>query len=287
LSKLLNETRKLHEQVSRQVWSKELNPDQLLQTIRDGDSAASGVAESRLQACRKIRLAPKPHAPLILAPQGETAQLAVEAYRALRTRVMRMQAAEGFRSLVISSAFPGEGKTLITLNLALCYAQLRGMRVLLVDGDLRTRGLSALLGCTGGPGVAGILEGSAQPEQAVVATDVPNLYVLETGTPSASPPELFSGSRWKEFIGWASESFKLILVDSPPVLPLADFELITAGCGAVLVVVRALQTQREVLQRAVKAVDSKKLRGVILNGIRMNGLSEYYSYYMNDGVPRE
>lgn len=286
MSKFFNETRKPPERASREVWSKDLNPDQLLQIIREGDAVASGVADSRLRSCRKIRLAPHPQVPVILSPEGETAQLAVESYRALRTRLMRMQAVEGLRSLVLTSAFPGEGKTLIALNLALCYAQLHGMRVLLVDADLRTRGLSRLLGPTAGPGLAGILGGRAQAEQAILATHLPNLYVLEAGTPSVSPPELFSGSEWKEFVGWTSESFKLILVDSPPVLPLADFELIAAGCGGVLVVVRASHTQREVLQRAVKAVDSKKLRGVILNGVSTNGLTNYHRHYESGGEQR-
>src|SRR5260370_7363188 len=84
------------------------------------------------------------------------------------------------------------------------------------------------------PGLAEVLAGEVTPDEAIVATNQKNLFVLPAGTVLSSPPELFTGARWQEFLGHCSEMFKLILIDTPPILPLADFELITPPCDGVL-----------------------------------------------------
>ncbi len=104
---------------------------------------------------------------------------------------------------------------------------------------------------------------------------------MPAGSPLIPPPELFAGPRWKELIGWSSECFKIILVDSPPILPLADFELIAAGCDGVLVLVRALSTERESLRKAVNLIDVKKLLGVVMNDIQNSSRDHDYHYGSN------
>src|SRR5262249_52417732 len=174
-------------------------------------------------------------------------QAAVEAYRTLRTRLVKQQTKNGARSLVVSSAGPGEGKTLTAFNLALCYANIQNWPVLAVDADLRRAGLSKLFGDPESPGLAGILEGVCEPQSAALRTDIPGLSFLPAGESKVSPPELFAGAKWKEFIGWASETFRLVIVDSPPALNLADLELILAPCESALLIVRNRKTSREAL----------------------------------------
>ena len=181
---------------------------------------------------------------------------------------------------MITSALAGEGKTLTALNLAQCCAQLHDQRVLLIDADLRTRGLTRLLGLPPGPGLSEVLSGQVQFEDAAMATDTANLYVVGAGGDNPSIAELFTVARWKEFMGWCGESFKLVLIDAPPILPLADFELISAESDGVLMIVLARKTQRGLLQKASAQVDPKKLLGVVFNAVdRSRQEKGYYQYY--------
>src|SRR5439155_7493639 len=186
----------------------------------------------------------------VLFPRNDFAAAGLEAYRALRGRLLRLQAAQRFHSVVLTSAAAADGKTLTTMNLALCCAQVPDFRVLVVDSDLRTCGLSRLFGQPEGPGLGNILEGTAKYEEAILRTQNPNLFLVGAGTPGLPAPELFSGNKWKEFMVWCSRHSSLILVDSPPVVAVADFEQIINACDGALVVVRALQTHRDMLRKA-------------------------------------
>jgi len=204
---------------------------------------------------------------------------AMEAYRALRTRLMRLQSSKGLRSVVLSSTIPGEGKTITALNLGLCYAQLHAMSVLLIDADLRTKRLTQFFENTSGPGVSEVMSGQAGYEDVIRKTEIPNLYVVPAGSAEVSPPELFAGATWTEFVAKCKEKFKMILVDAPPARPLADFELICSGCDGFLMVVRAHHTQREVLQQTASQVDAKKLLGLVLNSTEVHSKNSYYSQF--------
>ena len=239
-------------------------------------SVVQDVGDVRLEECGKIeiRLADVFRAQFL---GSDTLEAAAESYRALRTRLLRLRSAQGLRSIVVTSAVQGEGKSLTSLNLALCCAQLHDMRILLIDGDIRSYGLTRLIGSLHVPGLSEVLAGKCEPEKAILATDLPNLYVLPAGTPSMPPPELFASRRWQELIGWCNESFKLVLVDSPPVLNLADVELITAPCDGVLMVVRAQQTRRDALQKSASQIDAKKLLGIVYNAT-VQGSHHRYQY---------
>ena len=289
MSKFFKETRKAQEWAA-QEGAAGLPLDQFVQTMREGNAVAAGMAEIRLGKCSRVHLAVKRGAPVPFLQREEFPEFSAESYRALRTRLLRLQTTRGLRSVVVTSSIQGEGKTLTTLNLGLCCARLHATRVLIIDADLRSRGLSRMFGGVPSPGLAGVLSGEATSEQAILASDIPNLYFLPAGMPSMSPTELFSEARWKEFVGWCGESFSLILIDSPPVLPLADFELIASACEGVLVVVRALSTRREVLQKAAVALDPKKMLGFVFNGVK-GGLNDGYDYgysysYGHEAVPK-
>jgi capsular exopolysaccharide synthesis family protein len=211
-------------------------------------------------------------------------QAAVEAYRTLRTRLVKQQTRNGARSLIVTSAAQGEGKTLTIFNLGICYAKIENWPVLVVDADLRTRGLSILAGDPESPGLAEILENDCPYQSAVLRTDIPGLHILPAGETSLSPSELFSGQRWKEFMGWAAESFRLVLVDSPPALNLADFELIAASCESVMVVARARKTARESLAKVLAQVDPRKMTGVVFNAAEETPENGYYRYTAKAGA---
>jgi capsular exopolysaccharide synthesis family protein len=228
----------------------------------------------RLEQCRKMVV------PIdkLLQDQFEGShglESAEESYRALRTRLLRLRADREMRSIVITSSIQGEGKTHTSVNLAQFCAQLHDMRVLLIDGDIRSSGMTRRLNLPPTPGLGEVLAGNCETEQAIIATDNPNLYLLSAGTSTVAPAELFAGQRWQELIKWCNESFQLVLIDSAPVLNLADVELMTAACDGVLMVVRALHTKRELLQKSAAQIDSKKLVGLVYNAMDGNSFHRY------------
>jgi polysaccharide biosynthesis transport protein len=258
--------------------TKQADLSRVLQEVTDSVIVPDTKKESRLSACRKLRLPAGSDQPLILS-RSDIPAPAMESYRALRTRLMRMQDNQGLRSVILSSAVAREGKTLTSINLALSCSRLNGYRVLVIDSDLRTRGLTRLLGDPAGAGLSEILAGEAEYEDAIMATDNPNLYVLSAGSHSGQAPELYSGNHWKDLMSWCVENFRLVIVDSPPILPVADFEQIVGSCDGVLIVVRAYQTQRDLLKKVSARIDQKKLIGVVLNGIPATDASQYGKGY--------
>jgi capsular exopolysaccharide synthesis family protein len=192
---------------------------------------------------------------------------------------MHFQSTQGVRSVMVSSAIPGEGKSVSALNLALSLAQLETQRVLLIDGDIRTAGLSGVLGIADKAGLADVLSGHAKFTDVLRSTDIPRLYVAGAGQLSGAAADLFAGSRWPDFIGCGNELFDMVVVDTPPILGLADFELISAGCDGILIVVRARKTKRDVLTEIGQHLDGKRVLGVILNGQKQQAKRYGYGYY--------
>ena len=227
---------------------------------------AESIAQTRLTPKQKLVIPTTD--PRLLIPEHEAnAVYVVEAMRGLRTRVLRLHATKGVKSFMLTSSVAGEGKTLTASNLSISCAQLIYHRTLLIDADLRSGGASRLLGATGTVGLAQVLEGKATPEEAVCSTNIPNLSVIGTGDPTnLSPAELFVGDKWKKILNWAAENFKLVIVDAPPVVGLADSEILSTGVDAVLFIVRSNAAPRELVQKAIKQLDSKKLMGLIFNG---------------------
>ena len=285
MSRLFNQTKKAQDWAVRGMLAEDPEVGPVIETMKEANSRVVDVALTRFQNCRKIQLAAANGHPLVTSEQISKG-LAGEAYRGLRTRLMRLQTRNGVKSVVLSSTIPGEGKTLTTMNLALSFASLYDQSVLAVDADLRTCGLTALMGGVSGPGLAEALSGSAQFEEALVTTNVPNFYAIPAGKLKGSAPELFASERWKEFISWASESFKIILVDAPSVLPLADFELIAAACDGVLMVVRAQHTRREALRHVGAQLDNSKLLGVVYNGADSDHYRTHHKYFNEEHQAR-
>jgi capsular exopolysaccharide synthesis family protein len=308
MSKFFNETRKVFDPASRwpRLVSAEIDVPQLKDAVEikerpnsetvatdnhtsntlldqpGGGEMARSVAARRLPDCRQVRL-PRHNQKSFLAKEyGADLQAAVEAYRTLRTRLLSRQAQHGLRSLAVSGTAQAEGKTLTALNLALCYSHLRERSILLVDGDLRTKGLSNLLELHQFPGLSDILESGFPCQSALLSTDFSNLYVLPAGTSTVPAPELFSLERWKKFVAWSKETFDLVLVDSPPIIELADTELILSACDGTLMVMRAGTTRRHALIKALYQIDARKLVGVVFNGYDDPAARTYYGYKYDD-----
>lgn len=279
MSRFFEQTKKARDWSVATAAANDLDIKQVMEAIREADSVAPDVPLTRFASARRIAV-PGNGDSRLLSQRYVSKALAGESYRALRTRLMRLQTKRGLRSIIISSSLPGEGKTLTTMNLALSYANLAEGSVLVIDGDLRLGGLSKLLGNPSGPGLAEVLTGKSSFEEAITATDIPRLYAVTAGhRDGESVPELYAGPNWKNFIGWCSESFKVILIDAPSVLPLSDFDLMAAACDGILLVIRALKTRREVLRRVAGQVDPNKLVGVVYNATDTSNQKPHDQYF--------
>jgi protein-tyrosine kinase len=274
MSKYFDHARQTNGNSTQDAIANRADVQQVLEVTAQSYGQPKETSEGLLSRCRSVQLPITSDNPVIF-PRNDFAAIALESYRALRARLLRLQAVQRFRSVVLTSAAAADGKTLTTMNLALCCAQVQDFRVLVIDSDLRTCGLTRLFCQAETPGLGNILDGSAKYEDAILRTQNPNLFLVGGGIPSHLAPELFSGKRWKEFMVWCTGQFSLILVDSPPVLAVADFEQIINACDGVLVVVRALQTQRDQLRKAALRIDPKKLLGIVYNGAQVSAQSEY------------
>lgn len=218
-----------------------------------------------------------PHWYLIDELSAKYSQL-TEAFRSLRTSVLLSAADQPPRSLVVSSAQPGEGKTTVSTNLAISLAQL-GQRVLLIDGDLRRPSVHRAFGIRDSLGVVSYLTGQRDWREAVEKISVPGLEVLVSGPIPPNPAELLSSDRMKRLIKEALEEYKFVVVDSPPLLNVADSRILATLVEGVVLVIKGGETPRELARRAhAYAVDvGARVIGVVLNNIDLH--REEYSYY--------
>ncbi len=187
------------------------------------------------------------------------------------------------RTFVVTSAGPGDGKTLASTNLAVSWAK-TGAQVLLVDADLRKPRLGAVFELPNAQGLSDYVveEKRIRPESLVHSTAVKGLSIITSGNRAADTGPLLFSPRMMEFLLWASASFDGVLIDTPPMLQLPDARLIARGADGAILVVRAGHTPREMAQAAVARLeeDGIAVLGAILNDWDPKG-GEYYGEYLN------
>lgn len=211
-----------------------------------------------------------------LDPQRSTL---AEAFRSLRTSVLLSTAERPPRILLVTSAQPGEGKTTITLNLAISLAQL-GQRVLLVDGDMRRPCLHKVFKLYESGGLSSYLTGQGEWRSGVLPTGVPHLDLMACGPIPPNPAELLSSERMRTFTQEALGEYSFLVIDSPPVLHVTDARILARLAEGTVLVVKGAATPRELARRAqlhCRDVGANVV-GVILNNLDVR-LGDYYYYY--------
>ena len=203
-----------------------------------------------------------------------------EAFRTLRTNVLFSSADEGSRSLVVTSTGPGEGKTTAAANLAIGFAQ-AGQRVLLIDADMRRPRVHDLFGGRQEPGLSNLLVGSAKASECLVKSTVANLWTMSSGRIPPNPAELLGSARFREFLKSLGTHFDWVVVDSPPVMAVADAAIVANSVNGVVFVVGADMTSRHGAKAALEQLVQAQARfvGVILNKVDLEGNPYYYSRY--------
>jgi capsular exopolysaccharide synthesis family protein len=165
---------------------------------------------------------------------------------------------------------------LISTNLALSFSKEIGRRVLLLECDLRNPTVSEKLGIPLDPGLYQYLLEGLEPQCCMRKVD--NLYVMTAGEVADDAVELLSLARMKELMRFLRREFDTVIVDAPPLLPVADARLISTLTDATVMVIFQGRTAYSSTERAVEMLDRKKMLGVILNGVKSTGLAGYYNY---------
>lgn len=204
-----------------------------------------------------------------------------EAFRSIRTNLLFSDAVQSLRTLVVTSPTPEEGKTTTATNLAAAYAQ-QGLKVLLLDCDLRRARVHQLLGFAREPGLTDVLLGQAPWEEVCHKLQLPgeSMDFLASGILPPNPSELLGGERMRAALKEFRECYELVLLDTPPVVAGPDAAILGSMSDGVVLVVRAGHTEREAGQQAVRQLNAVGARivGAVLNDPD-GALPKYSSYY--------
>jgi receptor protein-tyrosine kinase len=255
--------------------------DALDRTLKNPLDVEGVVGAPRLGAVPAVR---DPKVRLVTAPKAPVA--IAEAYRSLRTSLRFIDPDSPVRALVITSATDGEGKSTTALNLAHALGQ-AGERVVLVDCDLRKRGLTKMLRAENSVGLTSVLSGVADLDASLLMHE--GVAVLGAGPTPPNPAEMLGSQRMSLLIDDLQEQFDVVLFDTPPVLPVTDAVVLSAQVGAALMVVRYGRTTRNHAEEAVRrlnGVDAGTI-GFVLHGVPKSKGLEYSSLgYGDDAVMR-
>jgi len=214
--------------------------------------------------------------------------VAGEQYRVMRTLLSLIRKKrEKFQTILISSTIPAEGKTFTSCTIAGVLAKETGKKVLLIDADMRTARASNMLRLPAGSSTTGlceILSGKARVEESLLKCTDLNLYFLPAGKFDEDPTALLSEPTLEAMIHRCEELFDWVIVDSPPILALADAKILATACDTVLLVVRAEKTPAKLVKDSVLRIGNDHICGVLVNGVRNVASAHYYERYYKNQV---
>jgi capsular exopolysaccharide synthesis family protein len=226
-------------------------------------AAAPSSAAPRLEAEPRADAVARLN-PLLVA--GVTPKsLAAEQYRALRTRLSHADGAASMRTFLVTSPQKGEGKSVTAANLALTMAQELQRHVVLVEADLRKPSVQYLFGLPPGPGLADHLAGAVELSAVMRYLPEYNLTVIPAGTSPNNPAELLGSTAMRRALDQLRTRFDRVILDTPPVLPLADVAILAPLVDGTLLVVRAGVTPKPAIENALRGFDASRLLGIVLN----------------------
>jgi len=217
---------------------------------------------------------------------------ASESFRGVRTGILFSSAENSPQTILISSAGPGEGKTICATNLAITMAQ-AGSRVVLLDCDMRRPRVHKIFDIARDLGVSNVLVGSAKIEEVVISSKIPNLDVIPCGPIPPNPSEIIGSKKMVRLLENLRKKYTRIIIDSPPVTAVTDSVILAQASDGVILIIRAGDTPRQVVLNGVtqlKTVNSHIL-GAVLNGVDTGKDSyyyyQYYYYYYGDDGQRK
>lgn len=248
-------------------------------TVRSTESLERlGVGPHLASVCvdRRAR-----RAPLVGQDSGRSPR--AEALRRVRTNLRFVDVDKAVRVMTVTSAVAAEGKSSIAANLAVVFAEAE-TSVVLVDADLRRPRVAEIFDIEGAVGLTNVLAGQVGLDVALQPTGAAQLWVLPSGTTPPNPSELLGSRAMGELLGKLRDRFDVVIVDTPPLLPVTDAAVVAVHADGAILVVRHGRTgagQVRAAQQALRAVEARML-GYVLNMTPAKGSSRYDYYYRDD-----
>ncbi len=213
-----------------------------------------------------------------------------EAYRILRSNLQFSSINKEYKKLQITSSGPSEGKSTTVANLGTVMAQ-AGAKVIIVDCDLRRAVQHQIFGLANVAGLTNVLVGGQELDQVIQQTKLPNLQVLTSGPLPPNPAELLGSPKAREVLEAVAAKADIVLIDSPPVLMVADAPIISSIVDGTIMVIKSAKTKIEAVKQAKERLDKANatIVGTVLNAVESSHGSYYYydSYYYGDNTQKQ
>jgi capsular exopolysaccharide synthesis family protein len=248
------------------------------------DLAENEFAGNDLSQFRSLSISLPQDSKLVCLTAPES--FGAEKFRFLGVRLRQLQHNRPLKKLLITSTIPEEGKSTVSANLATILSRRQQPKILLLEGDLRRPSLAKQFGLGRIPGLSEWLQGEPRTIKDIYRLEGPNLWFLPAGHPPENPLELMQSGRLSDLLTQLSGWFDWIIIDSPPILPLADTSVWARLADGILLVTREGTTKKRMLQRGIQAIEQSKLLGAVVNSSANTDHSNYYQRY-GPGAARE
>jgi capsular exopolysaccharide synthesis family protein len=270
---------KVEQEIDRKLSHSELPPAELpLAELTLTASRTAVPAQGTFAAAKVLLPALGADARLVcLTDQGG---MAAEKFRVLGLKLRHMREKRKLKRIVITSSIPEEGKSLIAANLALNQSRSKVLSTVLIDGDLRRPELASRFGFHRNlPGLSEVLRGERQLSEVVYKLEGSGLWFLPAGMTPENPLEVMQSGRLQQLLEQLDASFDWMIIDTPPVRPLADTPLWMKLADGVLLVAREGVCEKKQLERALEVIDPATMLGVVVNSCSTNEQKYYYARY--------
>jgi capsular exopolysaccharide synthesis family protein len=225
-------------------------------------------------------LLPAPTADSRLVCLTDQGGLAAEQFRVLGLKLRHLRERRKLKRIVITSSVPEEGKSMVAANLALNQSRSKILNTLLIDGDLRRPALGSRFGFNRNlPGLSEVLRGERHLSDVVYKIEGSGLWFMPAGVIPENPMDLMQSGRLQQLFEQLETFFHWIIIDTPPVLPLADTPLLMKLTDGVLLVTREGVCDKKQLERAAEAIDHSAMLGVVVNSCHSLDQKDYYARY--------
>lgn len=238
--------------------------------------ATPSVPSQVLERCPALSVSIPPENRLVAV--GKEGSLGAEKFRFLAVRLRQMRQTRSLKKILITSTIPQEGKSTVSANLACTLARRKQHKTLLLDGDLRRPTAAAQFGLGKIPGLCEWLAGETESIN-LYRLESLGLWILPAGAAPDNPLELMQSGKLSALMNQLEAWFDWIVIDSPPILPLADTSIWCRLADGVLLVTRKGTTERQQLQRGLETLEKSKLLGALINSSENAAHSDYYQRY--------
>jgi capsular exopolysaccharide synthesis family protein len=250
-----------------------------------GPSSSVNTAQlSMFAQFKSIPIQTTPDSHMVCLEDGQNP--AAEQFQFLGVRLQHLRRERPLKKVLITSTIPKEGKSMVAANLACALARRTQQKVLLVEGDVRRPTLATIFGIPRIPGLCELLQAEGSLASNIYHLDRPALWLLPAGNAKGNPLQLLQSGRLFTLFDQLGELFDWIVIDSPPVLPVADTSIWMRLADGILLVTRQGTTEKSQLQRGLEAIDQKKVVGAVLNCRRRPARSDYYYGYLAPTEPK-